>query len=226
MARKRQSKAKRERAARRNDSMVGAVSGFPLTPTATGFPLKMVMKHRYVCDIVVTASAGATATYQFSCNGLYDPDITSTGSQPLYFDQMTAIYNHYTVFKSEANYRLVASSSGNIPALVAVYVDDDTSTTSSVQNSAEQSSGKSMVLPSNTYRQQILRLAWDGKKYFGGNLMDNDNLQGSASANPVEQSYFTIKHRAADGLGTITLYGQVEIIYTAVWDELKPIATS
>lgn len=42
--------------------------------------------------------SGGTNVYQYNMNSIYDPDATSTGSQPLSRDQFAAFYNRYRVF--------------------------------------------------------------------------------------------------------------------------------
>jgi hypothetical protein len=43
------------------------------------------------------ASSLTQANQVFRVNGLYDPDVTGTGSQPAYFDQWSALYKRYRV---------------------------------------------------------------------------------------------------------------------------------
>jgi len=72
----------------------------PVINTGAGFPQKMVMTHKYCDKVQLTSTLGVITNYLFSTNGLYDPNITGTGHQPAYFDQMTPIYNNYTVIMS------------------------------------------------------------------------------------------------------------------------------
>ncbi len=48
----------------------------------------------------INPTTGAPATYVFSCNGLYDPNITGTGHQPHGFDQLMQNYKNYQVLSS------------------------------------------------------------------------------------------------------------------------------
>jgi hypothetical protein len=184
---------------------------------AVGFPLKLRTTLKYVDTVSLTLGAGSVSTRQFSCNGLFDPDITSTGHQPCYFDNLTAIYDHYTVFSSRVKFTLLSLTGTGINA--SLYVDDDTTTTTFAAQSAEQGTGVSLMQVLTTPAKS-LTMTWDAKQYFGGDIFDNDNLQGTASANPTEQSYFTLTVTDLTGIAW-SYYLLVELEYDAIWDELK-----
>ena len=42
----------------------------------------------YSDQFQLTCTAGALQQYTFAMNGLYDPNLTGTGSQPRYFDTL------------------------------------------------------------------------------------------------------------------------------------------
>lgn len=187
-----------------------------------GFPKKLKFIHKYAELASFTAGAGTTSTRLFSCNGLFDPDITATGHQPSYFDTLTSIYDHYTVFRSSIRVQVLPSTNS---LQVGLYIDDDTTTASFVQQAAEQGTGVLGVLTSQAARPLVLRRTWNAKEYFGGDIFDNDNLQGTSSANPTEQSYFVLSVNSFDGLA-FAYNVAYEIVYEAVWDELKTMTTS
>ena len=64
-------------------------------------PAILALKHRgkllYSDNRVITPTAAAATAYVYSANGLYDPDITGAGHQPMSFDQLIGMYEHYTV---------------------------------------------------------------------------------------------------------------------------------
>jgi hypothetical protein len=188
-----------------------------------GFPKKMFMTHEYRETKPIVCTAGAINSYQFSCNGMYDPNITGTGHQPMYFDQMSAIYDHYTVFKSEIIYEFLVKTADQ---MVGCYIDDDTSITNDPVLCGELPTGSSHLLSVVAIRPLVVRKRWDAKKFFGGDIYDNYNLQGTASANPVEQSYYTMVTQPFDGASSTTVLMNVTIRYQAVWDELKNIGSS
>jgi len=189
-----------------------------------GFPPKINIKHRYQEVFSLTTAAGAgVSTQQFRCNGMYDPNHSGTGHQPLYFDQVAAVYDHFTVLKSYL--KLTLSTDQTNPQLVVAYINDDTTVTpAGMAGAMEQSSARYVtVVPGQT---ATLILPWDAYKTFGGSVLGNDNLQGSSGADPTEQSIFTVIGNAIDVSKATNVLCNAEIVYYAVWDELRDIAGS
>lgn len=187
-----------------------------------GFPRQLTIRHKYVQSFTLTGTTGSYATQFFRCNGMFDPDHTGTGHQPMYYDTAKAIYRHFCVTKS--NIKVTAAfGAGTAASIVGVYINDDTTATSATAfAAAEQSSGKVkyIALSSPSGPQQVMRSYWDGVKTFGPSLLANDNMQGSGSADPVEQSLWTVFIQAADSSSTVTATFLAEIEYTAVWKEI------
>lgn len=181
------------------------------------------MRHVYSETFALTGTTGAVASYVLSCNGMYDPNITGTGHQPLYFDQMNAIYDHYIVYRARIEYEILA---GGSPPIVACYIDDDTSIATSLDNAIEQPTSVHRLLPTTQVVPQRFQRQWDARQYFGGDIWDNSELRGTASANPTEQSYFVVMLVAANGTSTATATVTVRIVYDAWWTELKTMTGS
>lgn len=77
----------------------GRISG--LSRSDFGFPDRLQTKLHY-CDVVLlSASAGSPGLYQFRMNSLFDPDYSNVGHQPQWYDQLSAVYNYYTVTGSK-----------------------------------------------------------------------------------------------------------------------------
>lgn len=189
-----------------------------------GFPPKINIKHRYQEVFSLTTAAGAgISTQQFRCNGMYDPNHSGAGHQPLYFDQVGIIYDHYTVLRSYL--KLTLSTDQTNPQLVCAFINDDTTVTpAGMAGAMEQSSARYVtVVPGQT---TTLTIPWDAYKTFGGSVLGNDNLQGSSASDPTEQSIFTVLGNAVDVSKATNVLCNAEIVYYAVWDELRDIAGS
>jgi hypothetical protein len=193
----------------------------------TGMPKQLRMKLRYVFSVRLTTGLGTPARYQFSCNGLFDPDITGTGHQPMYFDQMMALYNHYTVMNSKASFTFMPAST--IFNSIAGYIEDDTvQTPANVLACAEQTTSKYLLIGSATsnFTNNHMLLKWDAKQAFGGNILDNDNLSGTSAANPTEQQYFTIVLQDPEFAAVTASVMSVVIEYDTIFEELKNLDSS
>lgn len=198
----------------------------PLTSIAgTAFPLRLQNTMRYTETVDITLNGSGTASYLFSCNGLYDPNITGTGHQPLYFDQLTALYNHYKVIRSTMVVQpMVAeglSVSNPQSHVLNLYTDDDATLTS---GSSERWDSRGQVVTLTASQAPKRAITWKADQVFGGNVIDNPDLQGNASSNPSEQTYFVLN--TTSGVALADLRYRIEIWYTVIWDELKSVAES
>ena len=83
------------------------------------------MTHRYSQNVQYThVGPNANSQYaNFGTNCLFDPWLTYGGHQPLYFDQVAAIYQHYTVMKARMKVTIVPNT---VDAYVSgILIDDD-----------------------------------------------------------------------------------------------------
>lgn len=194
-----------------------------------GFPKKMTMTHKYCEQVLVgTGVNGTLASYLFSCNGMYDPNITGTGHQPYYFDQMTALYDHYCVIGSQITVRVAKTDASQVVTTVGMFINDDTTVTPTKEGLLENSLGmhRCLIGIGGKYGETVFKKSWSAKKFFGGSILANTELQGNASTNPSEQSYFNFWVDSTTQTTASTVNLDVTVKYIAVWKELKDIATS
>lgn len=146
----------------------------------------------------------------------------------MYFDQLAALYNHYTVLRSKITVQFMPTAA--IFSVGGVYIEDDTSITPATLQltMCEQNSASFRVWgPSATVTgPTIVSKSWDAVSAFGPNPLANDNLQGTVAANPSEQQYFTVFFGDLNGVSVDSQQILVTIEYEAVWDELKNILGS
>lgn len=184
-----------------------------------GFPRRLYIAHKYASTDRFESTLGVSTNRLFRCNGMFDPDLTGIGHQPMYFDNCVAIYDHYTVVKSYAKFTICPSTVSTSAALVACYVDDDASVATPLAN-MEMAGSTGKLIPPAQNEPTILTKSWSARSTFGGDPLSNDNLQGTGTTDPVEQSNFVISVELP-GLVTQNFTLITEIIYYAIWDELK-----
>lgn len=209
-----------------DNSYVNSFGKFP----GLGFPNKLMFKHKYVKDQIISISAGSPTSKTFLCNGLFQPE-TAAGHQPMYFDQLTALYDHYTVVGAvmKCTFSTITTGSGGSPPVIcAVNVNDDTTMTpTTMQNVLELTPSVGRVVLGAQNSQAVIVSKWSAKGTFGGSILANDNLQGTSAANPTEVScWHVVCAVAGGGSDSLSISVLVEIEYIAVWDELKDIASS
>lgn len=74
---------------------------------------------RYTDTLDATATVGFYS-YLFALNDIYDPDVTSTGSQPPYYDEWSALYNRWVVPECEYDVAVTSRTvSGRLSVAVA-----------------------------------------------------------------------------------------------------------
>lgn len=186
--------------------------------------------HRYVemfLDLNPGA-AGVPATYVFSANGMYDPNITGTGHQPLGFDQLAAIFDKYTVIGSKIKVSFI-NFEGTYENMVSLYVSDDPVPSTSMQQMIEDGACKYTTLTPTTGSRTYATLTHQAsiKKLSAvKNIMDSADLFGYSGANPVNQWYWILCAQPNHTTDTANVRIAVQIDYIAIWTDPKRVGQS
>jgi hypothetical protein len=191
---------------------------------------------RYVeTALSCTGTTGAVGGYVFSANGLFDPNITGTGHQPMGFDQMMLLFEQATVLSSKASFTVYNGSAANISMGVALYLSPDTTILSNFGRTVEAGNCNYRLLaPINTPGNfvQDLNMSCDVRRYFGRTrqkrgLLNDDDLFTTSAANPVEQVYFILSAEdIISGANTVVADFTVNIEYDVVFWEPRKLTQS
>ncbi len=201
-----------------NEIDVGKIPLFPPSYRAT---------LRYSDALTLTSTSGVVASYVFSTNGLFDPDVTGTGHQPAGFDQMMLSYEHYTVL----NARITATfhnTSTTTAGTVAISVNAASTPVTVYQQILEDgvvSYCRIGQFGVANAIQTLQRSCNIGR--FGGvpNVLDDNNYRGTVAANPAEQSYFILQSWSIEA-STVTCSVDFVLEYDAVFTEPRKLTES
>lgn len=190
-----------------------------------GFPKQMLMAHKYVEPLLLSAGAGSLQNFNYACLGMFDPRSAAGGHQPLYYDQMAALYDHYVVIGSKIIVTLVPTDQNYMATIILN--DDPAVTATNWSTQVEQSNVTSALVLKNSTRPTKLVKKFSTKKTFPGSILAREELQGSPTTNPIENNQFTISIQAVDQITALGgVYGKVEVQYIALWFELKDVDQS
>jgi len=188
-----------------------------------GFPPRMQMKHKWVLGVGMTGTSGAVDIENVVANGLFLPSPAT--HQPMYFDNMAAIYNHFAVESSYIQATVMFANATSVPTGVCLFLNDDTTTTpASFTACAEQTGARIKGLLTVPHEPVKLRLGWNCAREFGRKAVMDPTLQGSNAANPTEQSVFTLMIQSLDASSTTQVWVIFEVFFNAVWLERKDLA--
>lgn len=173
-------------------------------------------------------AAGTAAVQVFSANGLYDPDITGTGHQPIGFDQYMTAFDHYTV----------------IGAKIRVYYENTDSTYSqmcgiSISDNASAEADARVYIENGATRYSFLTVKGSSKdttrlthqvsvaKFMGRkSILSEDDFRGDVSNNPAEQVYFHVWAAPHNSVDSGNVNAIVQIDYVAILTEPKTLSLS
>lgn len=192
----------------------------PMYRSVIGFPQKMVCKLKYVARSTLTSTAGALTTSNFQANNLYAVQ-GSSAHQPLYFDNLMNIYNHYVVLGSKIKVTAAPNSAGSTNgAVCAVFLNDDTTVVpTNIDAIAEQSSARNVSISAVQDFPTQMYCTYSAQKVFGPNPIQNVELKGDAGANCADTVVYTVAAQSTSGDAVVNILCELE--FTAVFFELK-----
>ncbi len=81
-------------------------------------PSRMLVNLKFTQGYALTGVSGL-AGRTFSLNAPFDPDITGVGNQPVYYDQLSALYNKYRVVRAHWRIKMVSKTATNAGVIAA-----------------------------------------------------------------------------------------------------------
>ena len=185
-----------------------------------GFPKSQMVRLKYTETINLDASAGGLASHVFCANGMYDPNITGTGHQPLYFDQYMVAYDHYTVLSSKIKVTPVNPTTASIiPGAYGVVLDDNNVISyTTADQIIESNQGRSFKLfgpnnvPQTSYSKSITK-KFSARKFFHKKaIVGSSDYKGSVSSNPADKANFIVWTGSIGGTNAGNVYLLVVIV--------------
>lgn len=194
------------------------------------FPERLRVTSIYATDSQISSGvAGAIGNYRFRCNSLYDPDYTSTGHQPLGFDQAGALYDHYTVVGAKISVVFVNFSA--VPLAVALHQQDTVVNPAGISEAREQPGSKHGIAPAvGGGKNLTLSMRYDPRKTWGirsiEDLLDGRTQTCLFNSNPTEDCLWCISYQNQYDSTDIKCEIMVTIVYDVVYSDVKYITMS
>lgn len=142
----------------------------------------------------MTSTAGALSTdHVYRANGCYDPYALAGGGQPRFFDQMTEMYRNWVVLGSKITLFLGfgAASSTSSDMQVSIVLKDGSTAVATAKDILEAPRVRTKLMTAGQ-DNKILTHKYSYKMAGNKSPLDNENLWGTASADPTEQFYYHI----------------------------------
>lgn len=207
--------------------------------TRAPLPRKFTTKLKYVGnDTMNVGATGIPAAHVFRINSIYDPDFTTAGHQPMGFDQIAPLYDHWTVIgcKWKATFSSNETGTTTDRANVCGYMISDADKTSYINGSdvnelMENPEVRSTVVANATGGASTKSISGkiNPNKFLGraGAPLNDDQLKGTISTNPAEQAYVNFfVAPMVSGNDTVSVQCLFELEYIVVFHEPKQLSQS
>lgn len=180
-----------------------------------GFSDTLFCKLKYSQSIRLNNGTNATVPYSFRGNSLFDPDYTSTGHQPMYFDQYALIYERYRVMGAKISIRAINGNNTAAHYLVLQTGTDVYSGLNMERLLEQPRSGISKIVPASSQSPTFIKHYCSTRKACGltkSQVMDAD-YASQTTGSPLQLWYFNIITQTIDNLSVASLYCMVSIVY-------------
>lgn len=186
--------------------------------------------------LINTGDAGPDI-YNFTSNGLYDPNVTGTGGQPRYFDSLcgakngTAPYQQYTVYGCKVNVRFVNTSLVSAVGFVG-FKDSNDNSPATLKEVRERPMYKSVMLgTSTTTGSKSITFYMNNRKIWGKPktaISGETVYSANYNANPAVLGYIDIGSAPVDQASetAFDVLAEVKITYYCKFSQRNDVADS
>ena len=188
---------------------------------------KLTYHESSALSITTGSGPGVAGTYVFTANGLFDPNFTGAGHQPLGFDQWMVMYDHYTVHSCTISVIWATSAVG--PLMVSISRSASSTGITDVIRLVENGNINYQMLPvgavQTVYSKQ--EMSMDMAKFVGvDDVFDMSELRGTSAANPAENAYFHLSVWSPFVVTQLTATATVVLEFDATFTEPRMLTTS
>ncbi len=188
----------------------------------------------YVCQMKYgqkesLVSAGMSAI-SYRMNSLFDPPIPVSTDQPYYWDQLSAIYNKFTVYRYKYKVVFANNTDPPVPSIVACQLSTNSTIPTNERQLIEDRNTKWRVIAS--FKQGsgpiVLKKNGDVAAIFGVSkykVMTDNVFSGSTVSNPDRLLYLHVLTRTASGSAS-AMFAYVELTMYARWYSPKTVGSS
>lgn len=204
----------------------------PVYPLAykSPMPKTYMTKLRYAeLGLSVNPGVGTVGTYLFRANDCFDPNFSGVGHQPRGFDQIMALFNHFTVLGSKITIRVSNPDEANTFHAFLTTQAESTVSTSPTDFMERQDVRTKQLGTKNSNMLTTLTQTFSTKKFFTrSNPLDDTALRGSSAAGPAEGAYYHFGVIDSDGSSdpTNNFPFSVVIDYIVVFHEPNDVSMS
>jgi hypothetical protein len=204
----------------------------PVAFGGIGFPDRLRCTLKYRANYL-QFSGVSPAAQVFRINSLYDPDLTNTGHQPNFYDQLTSsIYQQYLVMGAQVEVEIFnLNNEEGLATCVGLYSDANNSglTTEALQESRYAKSVYSGLFQGGQAIQKLVMpfISIGQLQGLDTKYMNSDpSLYSAIGSNPVDQAYFIFKASSQDGSSSIALGMNFTIYFDCLFKELQDVTES
>jgi len=201
-------------------------SGFPRMYNQP-MPQSLITTLRYTDYFSINPGVGFAGSYAFVANGLFDPNFTGTGHQPMGFDQLMTFYNHYEVIGAKMRYSIYPANEVTGFNWGIKLDDGATFSNNAIDVVCEHAMTKYKTHPGGGLSNGFdITCSYSASKFFGDKVGDRETW-GNAASNPAELAYFICFIAGVSALQDIgSIPGFVTIEYITKFHEAKDFTSS
>lgn len=193
------------------------------------FPDRSVQRLKYVDFIQLDPATTVPAFWNFCANGMYDPNQTGVGHQPMGYDQYATLYNHYHVMESYIKVTFMTpddvGSGTKHAAIIGILRNNDTVDIRSTTDRLEESSTVYDVIHGDGPGSKVLTLGYKERAIFP--VDKRNDTHAAINNNPAEITSFQVFAAAiTTGNDPSPVKGIVEINYLCEFYERQDLLGS
>jgi len=144
-------------------------------------------------DTITMTSASYQTVYVFRGNSCYDPDQTSTGHQPLYFDTYSQVYTKYKVYGASISLHIGNDQSKTV-GLAIVPTTNPLSVGASAYEILDQPRAQWKIIPAVNIANKSMRARYSTSEILGLNpkQIEDEDYSSVVSNSPASLWYINL----------------------------------